>query len=401
MLGGWGTSTNHEIKERKKEFLLKWGYGDALAPNSYPKPFAVDPVGVMTQGSFITRTQRKSEGTIFQPEPLFSAATFGLAALDIITTTGARINEVLQIRNTKDCFIVKNITDGDKQITRYLFRAIPKGRTEPENFYLSDESVKVIREVRNLLINHYIDGKIPNVKYGGLRGQLIDKESPYLFQYSHTGLNRQDLTACMRFLLHVMIFEDQENNPIIIKPHLLRHAFANHLQYAPKMPIDLIASILHQKDFNTTEYYAEATDSQVALKTHELHQIMATYIEINSTVLREPNELLQALEKAKKNIGVYTQTVGGLCSVDAVCPVKMACVGCGGKVPTPEKKHELIVYRNWAEQSLKLWEEQHQPLEAQKMKAAIRAADKELLEIELIEKYKKDELYEPKLRIQE
>ena len=40
---------------------------------------------------------------LFDVEPLYAAVTFGLLALDIFTTTGARLNELLQISNTKEC----------------------------------------------------------------------------------------------------------------------------------------------------------------------------------------------------------------------------------------------------------------------------------------------------------
>ncbi len=134
------------------------------------------------------------------------------------------------------------------------------------------------------------------------------------------------------------------------------------------------------------------------LKTHDFQEIMATHLEINSSVLRGPEELVEALEEAKEKVGVYTQALGGSCSIDAICPVKMACVGCGAKVPDPKKKQELIVYKIWAEQSVKLWEDQKQPLEANKMKVATRNAEKELYEIELIEKFRKDEIYEPEIQ---
>lgn len=400
MVGGRAFYSEKDIELRKarKEYLLKWGYGDEQKVNSVPRPFVTEAKGVLTQGNFIVKMQPKAKGVIFKLDPLFSAATFGLAVLDIITTTGARVSEVLQIQNTKDCFIVKNIIEGDRRITRYLFRVIPKGRTEPENFYLAKESVKVIVEVKNMLARHYPNGEIPKIKFNGITGQLLDHESPYLFQYNYKGLNRQDVTACLRFLTHGMIFQDQTGNPINLKPHLLRHAFANHLQQVQKIPLDIIASILHQKDLKITDYYAEPTDSQVAVTTHDFQELMASHLEINSSVLRGPEELVEALKEANEKVGVYTQALGGSCSIDAICPVKMACVGCGAKIPDPEKKQDLMVYKKWAEQSVKLWEDQQQPLEANKMKIAMRNAEKELYEIGLIEKFREDELYEPEIR---
>ncbi len=40
----------------------------------------------------------------------------------------------------------------DNNRTRYLFRVIPKGRVEPENFYLSEESVKIFGELRKMMV---------------------------------------------------------------------------------------------------------------------------------------------------------------------------------------------------------------------------------------------------------
>ncbi|WCK55915.1 site-specific integrase [Aneurinibacillus sp. Ricciae_BoGa-3] len=402
VLGTYYYSNDTEIKERKKRFLLKWGYGVKDKMESYPKPFESQVAGVLSQPKFISENQGRSVGVIFSPEPFYVAATFGLTAIDLITTTGARINEVLQITPTKKCLVITNDTDGKKPITRYLFRVIPKGRTEHENFYMTEESFKLISDLTKMLKEHYTDGNIPRIAYQGNRGILKGEDgiAPYLFQYNGQGLTgSHGISSCMRYLLHRMIFQDQEGNPIIIKAHLLRHAFANHLQHAQKVPIDIIAKILHQKDTGVTEYYAEATDSQVAVKTHELHQIMATYIHLNSSVVRGGEELIKALEERRQKVGTFTQVVGGICSVDALCPVKMACVGCGGKIPTPEKKDDLIEYKKWAEESLDLFEQTDKPLEVQKMKAVIRDADKELYEIELIEQYRRDEQYEPELRI--
>lgn len=211
LIGGWSTNTSKNTEERRlrKEYLLQWGYGDKQKTNSIPRPFSTEVKGVLTQGTFIVKMQSRLKNSIFKLEPIVAATTFGLAVLDIITTTGARVSEVLQIQNTKDCFIVKHIVDGDRRITRYLFRVIPKGRTEPENFYLSKESVKTIVELKNMLSRHYPTGEIPSIKFNGTKGQLLDHESPYLFQYNHSGLSRHDVTACMRFLTHGMVFQDQ------------------------------------------------------------------------------------------------------------------------------------------------------------------------------------------------
>lgn len=103
-------------------------------------------------------------------------------------------------------------------------------------------------------------------------------------------------------------------------------------------------------------------------------------------------------EDSREKVGTLSKVVGGICTVDSVCPSKMACVGFGAKVPRPEYKDELTAYYNWADESEKRFVKQGLPLEARKMKIAKNRARHELDEIRLIEKYHKDEEYAPEIR---
>ena len=49
--------------------------------------------------------QRRTTGVLLPVEAIYAAATIGLMAVDLFTTTGARINEVMQIRLTEDCIV--------------------------------------------------------------------------------------------------------------------------------------------------------------------------------------------------------------------------------------------------------------------------------------------------------
>jgi len=75
------------------------------------------------------------------------ACTFGLLAIDILTTTGARRNELLQISNTKECIEVKKINNK----LHYSYKAIPKGRDSLEEFYLSKQTMEHIQTVSRML----------------------------------------------------------------------------------------------------------------------------------------------------------------------------------------------------------------------------------------------------------
>src|SRR5260370_28163321 len=70
---------------------------------------------------FLRDAQQRSTGLIFLVEPLFAAATFGLASLDFFTTTGARLNELLQVSLSPDCLYTLEVEGRP----RFLIRLVP------------------------------------------------------------------------------------------------------------------------------------------------------------------------------------------------------------------------------------------------------------------------------------
>lgn len=52
-------------------------------------------VCLISLSTFISLNKDKAEGVLLDVEPLYAAVTFGLLALDIFTTTRARLNELL------------------------------------------------------------------------------------------------------------------------------------------------------------------------------------------------------------------------------------------------------------------------------------------------------------------
>src|SRR5262249_45723306 len=88
-----------EEVEAKRAWLASWGYGAA--------PFFAEVGGLLTwpvtEGRFMHCAQRCATGLLIPVEAIHAAAMIGLMAIDLFTTTGARINEVMQIRLTEDC----------------------------------------------------------------------------------------------------------------------------------------------------------------------------------------------------------------------------------------------------------------------------------------------------------
>ncbi|KWX87271.1 hypothetical protein AMQ83_14090, partial [Paenibacillus riograndensis] len=125
-----------------------------------------------------------------------------------------------------------------------------------------------------------------------------------------------------------------------------------------------------------------------------------SYIDIQQGIQRSPEELKDIYEEYKEKVGTVSKVVGGICTIDSVCPTKMACMGCAAKVPQPEFRYEIEQYLTWAQESEQRFMKLGLEVEAKKMKLATRRAKIELREIESVETYTKDESYEPNIQFQ-
>jgi len=95
----------------KKQWFQAWGYLDEDKDKEVG-PFSAHAPGVLNWSkedgtdNFV-REARKRTGSLFLPvEALHIAATFGVLSVDVFTTTGMRMNEILQLRLTPDCFVI-------------------------------------------------------------------------------------------------------------------------------------------------------------------------------------------------------------------------------------------------------------------------------------------------------
>lgn len=391
VIGEWYKNVSDDELHQKRELLYSWGYGD-LSNN--PIPFHSKHQGIITPSTFVSRNRKIAKGILFDVEPIYTGVTFGLLAIDILTTTGARLNELLQISYTKEC--LKSVKIDNK--LHYSFYAIPKGRDELESFYISDQTMKLIAKVVKHLKYHYGTEKIPNVEYRHSRKHLFLEPKPYLFQHSNKSFKDHTINSCLHFLLYGLNFETQEGKIVTVKTHLLRHAFATEAVQRQKLPIDIVAKILHQRDVGVTGYYSEPTPSQVAQSVSDLHDFISDYVDLDEAVLRNPEELEKEIEEYKEKVGVFNNVLGGACVTDHVCPIKMECVGCHAKIPQPEKKQELIHFIDWNKKSEEYYDSKGLKVEVKKLRSARKKARNELKEIELIEKYREEEKYEPHIQ---
>jgi hypothetical protein len=146
-----------EVKA-KQAWLAAWGYGRT--------PFFAEMSGLLTwpvtEGRFMVSAQRRTAGLLVPVEGIYAAATLGLMAVDLFTTTGARINEVMQIRLTKDCIVRLKMLPppGSKDPSpriRYVLRLIPKGEkaSTPQDYFIGAETKRLLVRVAQMLGEHY------------------------------------------------------------------------------------------------------------------------------------------------------------------------------------------------------------------------------------------------------
>jgi site-specific recombinase XerC len=317
MFGSAPESLTGQERVKINNYFLTYGYGDADKGESFRSPFRSNDIGMFNLGAFMIHAQKVAIGTILNIESLYEISTFALAALEIFTTTGARMNELTQISATKECMVILREeahpqSKETKPIKRRLLRLVPKGRTEPENFFIGEETARCLNHIVLLLREIYNETTIPDVLYAGERAPLFNPK-PYLFQYNRKHLSANTITTCLRFLLHGMYLKTQEGKPVLIKAHLLRHAFATHAVQVEKIPIDIVREWMHQRNVEVTEYYSAPTSSQLAMSADIWLTSIATHIHVGHAIKRSPVEIQSLYNDAKGKVGALTNVVGGLC----------------------------------------------------------------------------------------
>lgn len=392
IIGYWRWNRPIEEHEGILNFLSLWGYESANQQT--PKPFHSQHKGILTPSTFVTLHKDKAKGLLIDVEPFYVACTFGLLAIDILTTTGARVNELLQINNTNDCINKKSFEN--RMV--YSFLAIPKGRDELEEFYLSKQTMLHLQTVLRLLKEHYDDGVIPYVQYREKRKHLFPQPLPYYFQYAGKAIKKETIYCSIRFLLHGLIFETKNGKPVTIKTHLLRHAFATEAVQRQKIPIDIVAKMLHQRDLDVTEYYSAPTATQIVESVNELHDAYSSYQDIEGAYLRSPQELQKEFDDYREKVGVFNKVLGGTCVTDYVCPTKMQCLGCKAKIPEPDQENELLEVIKLSRDMAKRYKLLGLEVEVRKANEMAKQARIELKEIDLIKKYREECHYVPTIQ---
>jgi len=391
----------------EQRWLRAWGYGRPGAAQ-HVAPFFSSIPGLLSwtratgDSRFNHVAQTKTAGVLVPVDSLWAAATFGLLAIDLFTTTGMRMNEVMQIRLTDEAVVrlVMPAPPGARDPSpriRYACRLIPKGeRTDtPHTFFIGRETMRVLVVVATMLAEHYglaPAAPLPTVAFNPHHGRAHRFGSaPYLFQYRQRHLSDVDITACLRFLLHGMVFRTRDGKPVVLKAHLLRHAFATHAVHVEKIPVDIVGEWLKQHHLDVTDYYSQPTEGMVADAADRYLARIAAHVHVGEAVRRSPAELRALYETARGKVGTLAEVIGGHCVSHGFCAAKFACVGCAGKVPDPAKRHQVERHRAWAQTQVTLATDEGLYPEAERMKQLVRDCETELEEMDQIDAYRRDE----------
>lgn len=321
-----------EVKEKQK-WLRKWGYGEDNSKESVT-PFESHQQGLLCWSTsnphvkpsniFLSEAQKRTDGIIIPVESLYASTTFGLLALELLTTTGMRINELMQVNLLPECIIrmVDDPPPGSTDQTpriRYVLRLLPKGeRTNKRHHYgIGKDALQLMGQTAQMLCDHYHlqpGAPLPRVPFfpGHHRSHRFGEEKiPYIFQYYEQHLDDGTISACLRFLMHGMTFLTNSGTPVILKPHLLRHAFATFAVQVEGLPIDLVAEWLKQKNLDTTRYYSKKGQQEVAEKHTSFVERLATEINIREAIVRSPEEIRKLAEGARRRVGTLVPVCGG------------------------------------------------------------------------------------------
>ena len=393
-----------EELQRQRSYLESWGYVSE-SEEMARAPFRTSTTGLLTSPrtavQFLTEAHQHTRKLLFQVEPLFAAATFGLAAVDLLTTTGMRINELLQVSVTPECLHTL-VVEGAK---RLVLRLVPKGSDKLADYFVGAETQRNFEKTVQLLKehDHLAPGDhLPSVPFDPNNGRAHRFPArPYLFQFNGRHLTDWAVTACIRFLCHGLVFQTRDGQVVPLKAHTLRHVFATHAHHVEHLPLEVVAILLHQKNLEVTGYYAAPQWEQVVTAMDLLLDRFATHLgEVGAILMRTPAELHQQYESARQQVGTLTRVIGGECTCHALCPVSFACTGCAYKVPDPARREEIVEQRQWAMVRLEQVKRRRVGPEIVKMQALLQRCDAELEEMTLVEQYRKDELYDPAISIE-
>ena len=318
----------------------------------------------------------KDLGLIFIPvKTLMIDALLAHSAVQIMTKTGARAHEFLQIRLVTDYLYRMKLADNKECI---VFNAIPKGRLKEEPFYIDNKCMESLYEWWRYQKEENQSFDIIDAAMS-LGKKLMPAN--YLWQNDGRHFTQKHINGALSVMLHGLYLKTDTGQPVKVTSHLLRHGFATEMRTL-NTPLDVLALLMKQKDINVTEYYAKHTPAQLV----ELQQqIFTQRHDFSRLHIRSKEDVANQLADATGKVGALIPVTGGCCTIANACPAKFACIGCAGNAPDPARRGDVLTYRDAWMKMAELASQQNLPAEERKAREIIGGCDDMLEEMDLIE----------------
>ena len=254
-----------------------------------------------------------------------------------------------------------------------------------------------------MLAEHYglpPGAPLPHVPFNPFHGRAHRfGPAPYLFQYSHQHLSDLAISACLRFLLHGMVFRTRDGQPVASRRTCSATPSPPTPSRSRRSPSTSSANGSSKRIWTSPTTTASPPRAWLPRRpTATSPGSPATSTSARPSAVH-PFELRTLFDAARGKVGTLAEVIGGHCVSHGFCAAKFACVGCAGKVPDPAKRHQIERHRAWAQTQVDLATDEGLFPEAERMKQLIRDCDSELHEMDQIDAYRRDEAHAADIQI--
>ena len=226
---------------------------------------ALQPCGYGYGGFSIARWARQVGRCVVPVDDAVMGTRFAHCFIGVVTDCLARRMEVFQIAQTDEC--IRHDLGASASLPG--FKAVPKGRTQPEGYVLSEmtcETVLGLAEDVAKACGH-TDGWLRDVDANDCLPPRIARRAPYVFQWDGKPL------ASMTVAYLVALLSAGFGK---VTPHILRHAASNNMMRRGVHARAVQAKLKHHSEV-MSDYYRMPTAIQVQQdleKTDEEQRIL-------------------------------------------------------------------------------------------------------------------------------
>jgi len=321
---------------------------------------------------------------------------FAALAIDLLSTTGMRVNELMQIAASEDCLTVLEIQSSDAASSyKHVAMLIPKGTDQPEPFFFAKstfdllvDTMEVMASINKLVSGNPIIDTLPPHKDN--KKVFLMHPAPYIFQLNGKHMVASELMNAVKLLLHgIELTNCSENNGptyLTLYAHIFRHCFATFAVQVENIPIDVVAKLLKHKDIKTTSYYSAPTTSMIAETQSAFVAAISKPFNLDKAFAKKSKKDQKLYAEIKKKSGSLSKIVGGTCISHGFCHKTESCIGCPSKIP--DSSHKDIVTRQLerAKIDYENFERDGYLAEALRLENFIKSCERELEQMEFQER---------------